>query len=404
MSGVSQVVTKTAAGTQPRWLGALGHVGALTYGWINPGGANQMSCTLQVPPDVRTDALNPGRIVQVFRGGQCVWDGKLQEPVPSAAGWQISAVGVGNQGTDFVAKWTSAWGTNRNDAVDQAITRGLRWVRPSSAIPAGVWFGQIVDSGAQTITDLLNLFCTKGGYTWYVTTGPAAGVNTLSVYTLPANTLANVTGLLVSADPVSRTLGGDINSLFLRYNVALDAPGTSATFALANVTTAASITQHQALEAYEDLSSTGVQTLGAVQSAGNNVLNRYQRASFGGPFTVRRGQLLTTGGYPVDLGMDQCGLVVRLILADYGYGGEVVPDPVIFMVGQYDYDDTAQTAQVTPFQSLDLSFSGMLSLLGTTLRPHPVYQPPYRGWGSIPPLPVKHPKKHHPRPRRHYGW
>ena len=383
--GASSVITLTPAGKQPRHLGALGHVNGLTYSYANPGGCDQLTCLLQLPANSRTDALNPGRIVQVMRGGGCVWDGKLQEPVPGTAGWAVSAVGTGNQGTDFVAKWTSAWGTNQNDAVDQAITRGLRWTRPSGAIPSGVWFGQVIDSGSQTITDLLNLFATKGGYTWYVTTGAAPdgpgsyyGNNVLSVYALPACTLANVTRVLVSATPVPRTLGGDYNSLFLRYQVATDEIPAPTLYSLANVTTAASITAHQPLEAYEDLSSTGVQTSGAVTSAGNNILNRYQRASFGGPFTVRYGELLNPGGYPVDLGTDQCGQMVRLILADYGYGGEIVPDPVIFMIGAYEYDDMAQTAQVTPFQSLDLSFTNMLSALSTTLQPHPYSH--WRGW------------------------
>lgn len=383
--GMSSVVTLTPAGTQPRWLGALGHVNQLTYSYINPGGCNQMSCLLQLPADLRTDALNPGRIVQVRRGGGCVWDGKLQEPVPGPAGWQVTAVGTGLAGSDYRAVYTSAWGSsgNQNDAVNQAISRGLRWTNPggnlsgppwtSGSIPSAVWFGQAVDSAADSVTELLNLFCTKGGYTWYVTTlhapdgsQPYYGNNSLSVYALPAATLANVTRILVSAQPVPRTLGGDYNQLFLRYQTSPDT-ATAATFGLTNVSTAASITQHQSLEAYDDMSSSGQQTLAAIQAAGNNVLARYQRASFAGPFVVRYGELLTPGGYPVDLGTDQCGQMVKLILADYGYGGEVVPDPVIFMIGAYEYDDMAQTASVTPFQSLDLSMTNLLAAIATTL-------------------------------------
>lgn len=367
--GACSVVTKLPNGTQPRHLGALGHVSALTYSWANPGGADQATCLLQLPASARTDALNPGRIMQIFRGGACIWDGKLQEPVPSADGWTVTGVGAGNQGTDFTAYYTAAWGTNQNDAVNQAITRGLRWVNPG--IPSGVWFGQEIDPASDTITDLLNLFCTKGGYTWYVTTGPQAGVNTLSVYALPACTPANVTCVLSSGLPVPRTLGGDVNSLWLRYQTVPDKAGAAATYSTVNVTTAASIALHQPMEAFEDISSSGVQTLAAAQAAGNNVLNRYQRASFGGPFTVRYGELLNPGGFPVDLGTDQCGQMARLVLADYGYGGEVVPDPVIFMIGAYAYDDMAQTASVTPFQSLDLSMANMLAALATTYPQHP---------------------------------
>ena len=323
-----------------------------------------MTCVLQVPASVRTDALNPGRIVRVYRGGARVWEGKLEEPVASSTGWTITAVGSGNQGTDFLAIWTNAWGTDKNDAVNQAITRGLRWSNPG--ITASVWFGQQVDPGGQTITDLLNLFCTKGALTWYVNTDPSSASNILSVYTLPACTAGNVTRILISPTPVPRTLGGDINSLWLRYQTAKDAAAKAATYSLTNVTTAASITLHQAQETLEDLSSATGSNLTAVQAAGNAILARYQRAMFSAPFTVRYGELLTPGGFPVDLGTDQCGQMCRLVLTDYGYGGEIVPGPVIFMVGGYSWDDNAQTAQVTAFQSLDVSFSGLLSALATT--------------------------------------
>jgi hypothetical protein len=373
--GLSQVVTLLPNGTQPRWLGTLGHVNQLTYSYANPGGCDQLSCLLQLPANARTDALNPGRIVQVIRGAGCCWDGKLQEPVPSADGWQVTAVGAGNQGTDFAAFYALPWGPpNQAEAVTRAITRGLRWTCPTAAIPSGVWFGQVVDPASQMITDLLNLYCTKGGYTWYVTTGPARdgpqsyyGNNTLSVYALPACTAANVTRVLVAGGPQARTLGGDVNSLFLRYQTSADAAATPATFGIANVTTAAGITEHQPLEAYDDLSSAGQQTLAAVQAAGNNVLARYQRASFAGPFVIRYGELLTPGGAAVDLGLDQCGQMCRVVLADFGYGGELVADPLIFMIGGYEWDDTAQTAAVTPFQSLSLSMPNMLSALATTM-------------------------------------
>src|ERR1035441_3990318 len=168
--GASSVVTLTPSGTQPRWLGSLGHVNHLVYSWVNPGGPDQLSCLLQLPANHRTDALNPGRIVRVYRRGSLQWDGKLVEPTPSADGWQITAIGLGNAGTDFDAIYSN-W-QSQNDAVNGAISRGLRWVNPGgTSIPAGVWLGQTVDSGAQTITDLMNLFCTLGGYTWYVGRG-----------------------------------------------------------------------------------------------------------------------------------------------------------------------------------------------------------------------------------------
>jgi hypothetical protein len=361
--GVSQVITKRPDGTQPRYLGALGHVGGLNYGWVNSGGPNQLSCLLQSPPDQRPDALNPGRQCQVIRGARVIWDGKLMEPAPTAAGWQVTAVGVGKAGADFAAVF-STW-TAQNDAVNQAITRGLRWVNPGgNSIPAGVWTGQASDSGSLTVDGLLNLFCTAGGYTWYVSVTPSG--NVLSVYLFPAATAANVNRVLVAAQPVARTLGGDVNTIWVRYQSSPDSAVT-ATFALTSVTHAASTAIHGVQEAYFDLSSAGPMTAGAAQALAQSVLNRYQRASYAGSFTVRPGELLNAGGAAMDLGLDHCGTIVRPVIADWGAGGEVVPDPAVFMTGAYSYDQDADTGTVTPFQSLATSVSGLTGAAGTIL-------------------------------------
>src|SRR5258707_3107437 len=121
------------------------------------------------------------------------------------------------------------------------------------------------------------------------------------------------------------------------------------------------------MEAYAELSSAGPLTAGKAQDIGASVLARIQRASFAGLLTVRPGELLTPGGGPVDLGLDHCGTIVRLILASFGAGGEVVPDPAVFMVGGYQWDEDGQVATVTPFQSLFTSVGGILGELQTVL-------------------------------------
>src|SRR5258707_14305843 len=119
--GVSSVVTLRPDGTQPRHLGALGHVSALTYSWANPGGPDQLSCTLQARE--RTDAMNPGRRCQVVRGARVIWDGKLMEPTETAGGWQVTAVGLGKAGADFHAPFGS-W-RDQHHAEDHALGVGF---------------------------------------------------------------------------------------------------------------------------------------------------------------------------------------------------------------------------------------------------------------------------------------
>jgi hypothetical protein len=365
----SQVVTSLPGGTDPRWLGSIGHVTGLNWSFAMPGGPDQLTCTLQVPATERVPAINPGRTVSVIRGGHQVWAGKLDEPVPTASGWNLSAVGVGNQGTDYAAFYANTWPAGLPDeAVNRALARGLQWANPGIGTPAGMWLGQAPDPASSTVTDLLNLVCSRGALTWYVSSQPG-GVpgNDLSVFPLPAT----VNRLLVCSTPVPRTLGGDVNAIYIRYQSAADnaTTGAPATFAITYVSNAASVAAHGTMETYVDLSSAGTMTLAAAQGVGSKVLGAYQRASYAGPFTVGPGQLLNLGGQAVDLGCEQASMVVQLILTDGSYGGEVVPGPVTFAVGAYAYDDQSQTAQITPFQSVNVSLSGLLSMQSTVLTP-----------------------------------
>lgn len=353
-----------------RYLGSLGHLSGLNYSYACPGGCDQLSATLQISALSFPSAIDMGRQVFVVRGSSIIWTGKLDEPQPSAAGWSLAAHGSGTFGADFAAEYTGTWGNGTPDnAVNAAIARnpgipggGLAWVNPGIGHPSGLWTGQPVDSGAQQIDALLNLICTKGGYTWYVSCTPTG--NVLSVFPLPTV----VTNLLVSNTPVSRTLGGDVNTIWLRYQSTKDAAANPATFGTTSVTEPGSIAAHGAMETFADLSSAQVLTPSAAQAVGNAVLKRYQRASFAGPFVVGPGQLLTTGGAPVDLGagMPYAPMVVRLMLTDQDYGGEITPAPVTFLVGAYAFDDDSQTATITPFQSLQTDFASLLSMVVST--------------------------------------
>lgn len=368
----SQVAVAAPGSGTWTYLGTIGVVTSLTYSFTCPGGCDSMTCTLMVPAAYRTTAFNPGWSVRITRGGHQVWDGRLDEPVPTAQGWNLTAVGTGNRGTDFLAIYSSTWPASQPDqSVNNAISRGLPWANPGVGTPAGAWYGQAVDSGAQTITALLNLICTRGGLTWYVNSQPG-GIpgDDLSVFPLP--TVVN--RLLVCTQPVPRTLGGDINTIWIRYESAADGTDGSgnsipAVYGVTSVQNAQSVAAHGVIETFVDLSDVGPQNAAAAAAVGSQILQIYQRASFAGPFTASYGQLLNAGGAPIDPGADQAGTVCRLILTDFGYGGEVTPAPVTFIVGNYSWDDTSQVATLTPYQSVDTSLTGLLSLTNTVLTP-----------------------------------
>lgn len=376
--GMSSVVTFRQDFTDVRYLSQLGSVSGLTQSYAVPGGAASMSCTLQKRSNYRTAAMNPGRILRIYRGGNITWEGTTDEPQPSDSGWQITAQGAGMFGSNYVATYSGAWSANPDSAVNDAISRGLRWINTGIGSPAGIWLGQQVDSGAQSITDLLNLACTRGGLTWYVLTEPRG--NFLQVLPLPTT----VGRLLVATGPVPRTIAGVVNRIVIRYVSAEDGSGGPAKYSNTSVTNQASVDAYGLSEAFLDLSSTGFMTAGDAQGVGQFALSQFQRASFGGPFTVRYGELLTAGGTPVDLGSESALMFCRLMLTDYGYGGEVIPGPITFLVAGYEYDDESCSATITPFQTIRTDFASLLQVAATYARKDidPIFRHIIGGGGS----------------------
>lgn len=368
----SDIAVSLPAPKNPRWLGSLGHVSGLNYSFAMPGGPDSMTCLLRLPPQLRTDALDPGRTVQVWRGASCVWEGKLDEPSPATEGWTITAHGAGTYGADFTSYYTT-W--EADDPIDNAISRGLRWVNPGIGTPSGIYLGQQQDPGSQTISDFLNLLCTGGALLWEVNQGissiPPAGPWQLNIITFPTDAngapLTPVNRLLVSSSPVPRTITADINSVVVRYQATADIPATStkaakaATYATIFVKNTASVAKHGPMEYYLDLSSAGVMTSSAAQAVGANVLTKYVRASFAGPFTVGPGQLLNAAGAPVDLGCETAGSICQLMVTDAPYGGEVAAAPLIFMTGTYVFDDDSDTATITPYQSFRTDIGSLMA-------------------------------------------
>jgi hypothetical protein len=357
--GASAIRTMKQDGSDVRWLEQIGHVSARKHSFSRPGGADTFSCNLLVPPDFRMSATDPGRILQEVRGGSIVWDGILDEPTPSEDGWSITAQGNGNSGDDYRALFSSWPSSQPDNTINTAITNGLRWVNPGVGSPSGIYLSQPPDTGSSDITDILNLVTSMGGLTWYVSTtdyGNILKVSSLS--TTPDR-------LLIVNSPVPRTLGGDVNAIWIRYQISADntTTGATATFGTTSVTDATSIALHGRKEIFIDVTSAGVMSAGTAQGIASKVMLRYQRASFAGPFVLSPGQYLTMGGQALDLGSETADHVFQLLMSDFAYGGEVAAQnlPVISMVGKAEFDDDAETLTITPFQYLALSLSDLLS-------------------------------------------
>ena len=216
-----------------------------------------------------------------------------------------------------------------------------------------------MDSGAQDITSLLNLITSKGGLTWSVVTGP--GGNVLSVYQLP--TTPN--RILIATAPVAQSIADGADKIYIRYQATADTTKVPATYGLTSVQQQSLIDAQGMRQDYMDLSSAGVISAGAAQATGNQVLKKFTRAGFTDAFSARYGQLTNMGGTPVDPGVFWAdgitAMVLRVLLADFAFAGEVIRGPVQLMVGAYEWDDAALAATLTPAESSRRDFASLMS-------------------------------------------
>lgn len=400
--------------SNPKYLGQIGHVSGINYTYSIPGGPSQLTCTLAVEPNYRTDALNPGRIITAHRGSSCIWEGQLAEPQPAITGWTLTANGVGTYGTNFGAWYQANLGPTKNsngwtpDApVDLAIARGMRWNNRGIGKPEGIYTGPLQNPGSLTITDFMNLLCTGGSLFWELV--QPAGASSwppspweVTVYEMPTDQDGNplVAGpsaqtqvnlliggkwkrvdlltsrgrrppdlMLVNTSPLARTITADYNTIILYYQVSPDKTATSVTKAVAAtygttfVDAPSSVAQHGRMEYYLDISNAGAMTAAAAQAIGLNVLSKYIRANFASSFSVMPGQLLNPGGVPVDLGLNWNGAVVTVQGVNAAQGGEVGLAPLTFIIGQYAFDDDTETATVTPYQNALTDIQSVVSAL-----------------------------------------
>ena len=395
--------------SSPKWLGQVGHVSGLDYTYSVPGGPDQLTCQLQVEPNYRTDAINPGRIVTAYRGGSCIWEGVLTEPVPSPTGWQLTANGCGTYGTNFGAWWEldfpASWSVDF--PVNLAIARGLRWVNRGLNNPGSAYLGPVQNPGSLTVTDFMNLLCTGGALSWQLVQPASAssfppGPWEINLFPLPTDTSGNTVAqqaaasltsgryaynrwsrtdltsslsrrppdlYIVNTNPIGRTITADVNTLILYYQVSPDAtatdtaPAVAATYSTTFADIPASVALHGRLEYFLDVSSAGPMTQPQAAQIAQNVLSKYVRANFSGTFSVQPGQLLNVGGYPVDLGCGWGGYLASVQVENFAAGGEVGFGPMTFQIGEYEFNDDTQTATITPYQNARTDIASVIAQL-----------------------------------------
>ena len=328
-----------------------------------------MTTTLALPSAQRPAALRPGRLVKVWRGAQEVWAGTLAEPTANqgSGGWQITANGIGTDGNSFMAEFDPAvaWDDNLqlDKIIDRARGRGLRWTRRDDLTPAivpGLDLTQHFDSASKSITDALNQFTAGGTLTWEIDRIR----HELRIHPLPSA----VTRLLFAPDPPGRTVSGHYDRLFVNYktSVGADHPPHA-------VEDSRQIARYGALEAYGDYTAASPMTVNwpgnRAFAWGTGVLGKYRATSYTSQFAVVPGQVLTLGGAPVDLGTERAGEVYKVIGATQGWGGDDYERQIVFTGGGYSWDEFAEAAAITPYQTANTDLSSIMQAMAPTPAP-----------------------------------
>lgn len=384
--GQSQVVTTEQDGSDLRLLSQEGQVQALSWGSALPGGDTTMSITVSQDSRHRSPGTNAGRLARVFRG-DVAWRGTLAEPQPhEGGGWDITAQGEGTYGNNYraLAGEGVAGGTpaSANAMIDEAIARKpgpLRWARTMNLdAVSGLDRTQLWEKGSRSITEALNAFTAGGTLTWTVG-GQGSRPALLRIFPLPATRpyaggqrpAMTPTRLLICADPAGRSLAGYYNAMVLRYQTSRDDPAgnTPAAYNVTEVSFPGQIEAHGRLDGYADFSNAGYMGFTEAGDRATGILSAYQAISYTQAFGATPGQVLTLDGSPVDLGTERAGEVYRVLYADLGAGGEVsMADQVVFLGGDYLWDDFAQAARITPYGFVAQDFSSLV----TAMAPPPV--------------------------------
>lgn len=277
-----------------RWLAMECLYGDVEISTVWPGGSEELSWSMGTPPAHR---FAGGETVAAYYGGAALWAGALLEPDPSQD--RTVAAGAYREGEGFAAiDNTGAATTVLDTAIDQAISRGLRWTRPTSI--RNTSFAIDVSQGPVTVSAELDMLNDVNGQRWGV--DPFRQVYVASDPTVPAyQTLPLPNGAGFALDHYASTLIG-------RY---LDS-GTS-TYKTVTVTDSTAAAQHQTVEQIVDLTGRGA--ISSTQATNHlTSLQTLAKAipTWTAPMEFSYGELLNNGGTPVALEVVQAGQLLRV--------------------------------------------------------------------------------------------
>lgn len=322
-----------------RWLTSIAPWGELEYSWLADGGCEEASWRMPVPRDYRHPSLVRGKDVEVRLGPLNTWRGRLTEPDQDDEGWTFHAAGLkdaaGNGGTSrgFMAFDAAINNTSiPNTAIDQAIARGLPWIRPASL--SGVAF---VDAGSVdaivTVSELLDRWSASVSKRW--------GVNAEAEVYAAADPTVPMWHMTPGSGSYGYAEEEYASDVYLRYY------NTSFVLATAHAQDADAADLLGVSEAAIDGRDYGALTAPKAVSYAQGLLDKGKaRLAWTNAVTPSRWQLTTPGGAPACLALVKAQQMVRLHgLRDV----QGTPIPYVdFVIGRTRYTAESDTMVLEP--------------------------------------------------------
>lgn len=331
------------------WANLWGTVSGLKFSTQANGGCWTASWSMP-GVDARTaaPAWDARTSVEIVLGGQCVWQGVLRDPQWDSG--SFSAIGLGQLAGDRLALDSSGNPTTvPNTAVDQAIARGLPWIRPNTISTAAV---ASVDKGGLRIGALLDAYCTGAGLMW--TVGPDRIISTFAPPTA-------ATWMLTPGEIDQMSIDGEdyATNLYATYQyVDVDSTASPKPVLTATTSAATSDDRFATVEYPVDLTPLGPFGTPSTTAAAKSLGATSAQSLLNGMLALGKGRpaylddingnaltLLTADGAPAELALVHAGDAVLVSGAIDAYGMGINP---LVVIGATNYDHDTRTVQCIP--------------------------------------------------------
>lgn len=320
---------------------------ATSWGPSRPGGSWEASWLMDLRPDTTHPSLMPGNAVEIWDGPTRVWVGRMTEPERGSP-WRLHAKGLPYLAGDFLSLDSVGSSTTIPDtAIDQAVTRGLPWKRPTSI--SSTAFGEFSNDVAR-LDGLLNTYAHSVGKRWAVAND--GGVSVSTDPTAPQWLLAPGLGAL------GTTVETNVTHLYVRYVASVSGtPPEPASWGQVESSQAAPVRR----EDFLDITDLGLVSSARAQTVADAVRSDLNYFGPTAGIIVTSDELTTVGAVPARLGQVKAGEMMRALAVVDQSGNYRVGLTMDLVIGETQYTDGSSVLNINPMRKVPRTYAEVMA-------------------------------------------